>query len=463
MPLQIYNTLTRRKEPFETLEPGQVKMYVCGPTVYAQAHIGHGMSALVFDIIRRYLAYRGYDVRHVQNFTDVDDKIINRANAEGVDSRQLAQQYIDEFLAHIQELRILPATSYPRATETMPRIIEMIGILIDRNAAYEVEGDVYFRVRNDPDYGKLSGRKVDDMRSGSRIAPDERKEDPLDFALWKAAKPGEPSWPSPWSDGRPGWHIECSAMNMREFGPSIDIHGGGNDLIFPHHENEIAQSESATGEPFSRYWIHNGMVQLHGEKMSKSLGNLVTIQEFLQKYDADVLRMLVLSSSYRAPLTYNDDVVADMERKLDRLRGALRPATGSNLAPNVELDQAASDARTAFESAMDDDFNSAGALGGLFELVRAINAARDSGVAGASFDAAQAMLRELAGVLGLALVEAGGSAGEVAPFVELLLRTRAELRTAKQWALADNLRQELATLGVVLEDTPSGTTWRWDR
>jgi cysteinyl-tRNA synthetase len=463
MPLQIYNTLTRRKEPFETLESGRVKLYVCGPTVYAQAHIGHGMSALVFDIIRRYLAYRGYDVQHVQNFTDVDDKIINRAHAESIDPHQLAQQYIDEFLAHIQDLRILPATSYPRATETMPQIIEMIGTLIDRDAAYEVDGDVYFRVRNDPDYGKLSGRKVDDMRSGARIALDERKDDPLDFALWKAAKPGEPSWPSPWSDGRPGWHIECSAMNLREFGPSIDIHGGGNDLIFPHHENEIAQSESATGEPFARYWIHNGMVQLRGEKMSKSLGNLVTIQEFLQTYDADVLRMLVLSSSYRAPLTYDDDVVADMERKLDRLRGGLRPSSGSNIAPNAGLDQATSDARTAFEAAMDDDFNSAGALGGLFDLVRAINAARDSGIAGASFDAAQSTLRELAGVLGLSLEQVHAVAGEAGPFVELLVRTRADLRAAKQWALADNLRKELATLGVLLEDTPTGTIWRWDR
>jgi cysteinyl-tRNA synthetase len=463
MSIEIYNTLTRRKEPFETIEPGVARMYVCGVTVYDQAHIGHGMSVLVFDMIRRYLQYRGYTVRHVQNFTDVDDKIINRANAEGRDPQALAQQYIDEFREDLVSLRVLPATSYPRATETMPQIIEMIGTLIDRDAAYEADGDVYFRVRSDPDYGKLSGRKVDDMRSGARIAPDERKEDPLDFALWKAAKPGEPSWPSPWSDGRPGWHIECSAMNLREFGPSIDIHGGGNDLIFPHHENEIAQSESATGERFARYWIHNGMVQLRGEKMSKSLGNLVTIEEFLKHHDADVLRLLVLSSSYRAPLTYDEDVVADMERKLDRLRGGLRPATGTAEVPDPALEATAASTRSAFEAAMDDDFNTAGALGALFELVRAINAARDAGSAGRSFETAQATLRELAAVLGLALEEPAASGGEATPFVDLLVKTRGELRAAKQYGLADQLRKQLAELGVVLEDTPTGTVWRWER
>lgn len=462
MSIEIYNTLTRRKEPFETIEPGLVRMYVCGVTVYDHAHIGHGMSVLVFDMIRRYLQYRGYNVQHVQNFTDVDDKIINRANAEGRDPQALAQQYIDEFQEHLRHLRVLPATSYPRATETMPQIIEMIGTLIDRDAAYEVDGDVYFRVRNDPDYGKLSGRKVDDMRSGARLEIDERKEDPLDFALWKAAKPGEPSWPSPWSDGRPGWHIECSAMNLREFGPSIDIHGGGNDLIFPHHENEIAQSESASGERFARYWMHNGMVQLRGEKMSKSLGNLVTIDQFLEKYDADVLRLLVLSSSYRAPLTYDEEVVADMERKLDRLRGGLRPATGTGDRPNAALETTAVSTRAAFEAAMDDDFNSAGALGALFELVRAINAARDAGTAGPSFEAAQTTLRDLAAVLGLTLEQAASSGGEATPFVDLLVKTRGELRAAKQYALADQLRKQLAELGVVLEDTPNGTVWRWE-
>jgi len=463
MSIEVYNTLTRRKEPFETIEPGRVRMYVCGPTVYDSAHIGHAMSAIVFDVIRRYLEYRGYEVRHVQNFTDVDDKIILRANAEGRDPQALAEGYIEEFLDHVQALNILPATTYPRATQTMERIIELIGALVDRGTAYEAGGDVYFRVRTFAQYGKLSGRKVDDMQSGARIALDERKEDPLDFALWKAAKPGEPAWPSPWSQGRPGWHIECSAMTLAELGERIDIHGGGNDLIFPHHENEIAQSESATGETFARYWIHNGMLQLRGEKMSKSLGNLVTIADFLAEHDKDVLRLLVLSSSYRAPLTYDDEVVADMRRKLDRLLGALRPATGDNAEPHQGLEHAAAEARRGFEAAMDDDFNSAGALGSLFELVRAINAGRDAGAAGSSFEAAQATLRELAGVLGLQLEPASRGATEATPFVDLLIRTRAQLRSAKQYALADQLRGELAALGVILEDTPSGTTWRWER
>ena len=343
----------------------------------------------------------------------------------------------------------------------MQQIIELIGALVDRETAYEAGGDVYFRVRSYRDYGKLSGRKVDDMRSGARIAPDERKEDPLDFALWKAAKPGEPAWPSPWSEGRPGWHIECSAMTLSELGPRIDIHGGGNDLVFPHHENEIAQSESATGERFARYWIHNGMLQLRGEKMSKSLGNLVTIADFLGENDPDVLRLLVLSSSYRAPLTYDDEVVADTRRKLDRLRGALRPASGSNAAPHEALATAASEARQGFEAAMDDDFNSAGALGSLFDLVRMINTARDAGVAGEPFAAAQATLRELAGVLGLTLATTS-KASEAGPFVDLLIKTRTQLRAAKQYSLADQLRADLASLGVVLEDTPAGTMWRWE-
>ncbi|CAA9294547.1 MAG: Cysteinyl-tRNA synthetase, partial [uncultured Chloroflexia bacterium] len=363
----------------------------------------HAMSAIVFDTIRRYLEYRGYTVRHVQNFTDVDDKIINRANAEGRDPTELAEHYIDEFLKHVADMNVLPAISYPRATRTMEQIVELIGTLIDRGSAYEADGDVYFRVRSDNDYGKLSGRKVDDMRSGARIAADERKEDPLDFALWKAAKPGEPAWPSPWSEGRPGWHIECSAMSFKELGTQIDIHGGGNDLVFPHHENEIAQSESASGDQFARYWIHNGMLQLRGEKMSKSLGNLVTIEDFLADHSSDVLRLLVLSSSYRAPLTYDEDVVADIERKLARLRSGLRPAVGTRTEHDATLEQAVRDAQAGFESAMDDDFNTAGALGALFDLVRAINTARDAGLAGPPFEAAQAKLRELTSILGLTL------------------------------------------------------------
>ena len=338
MTIQIYNTLTRTKQPLETIEPGVVRMYVCGVTVYDNAHIGHAMSALVFDIIRRYLEYRGYEVRHVVNFTDVDDKIINRANALGRDPKELAELYVAEFFEELKALNILPAKAYPRATETMPEIIRFIADLIENDHAYAAGGDVYFRVASDPNYGKLSGRNLQDMLAGTRFEVDERKENAADFALWKAAKPGEPFWPSPWSDGRPGWHIECSAMNLKELGRQIDIHGGGNDLVFPHHENEIAQTESLTGEEFARFWVHNGMLQIHTriadgtikyEKMSKSLGNVVNISDFLREHDADVLRLIVLSSYYRSPLLYGTEIVADQERKLARLRSALEPASGT--------------------------------------------------------------------------------------------------------------------------------------
>ena len=299
MALKVFNTLSHQKEVFETLEPGAVRMYVCGPTVYSKAHIGHAMSALVFDLIRRYLLFRGYNVRHVMNYTDVDDKIIRRANEMKVEPIKLAEQYIDEFMVHLKELNVLPATVYPRATQEIGQIIQMIKDLGENGYAYQVDGDMYFRVARDADYGQLSGRKIEDMQSGSRIEVDERKENPMDFALWKSAKPGEPAWESPWGPGRPGWHIECSAMNLHHLGEQIDIHGGGNDLVFPHHENEIAQTESITGKQFARYWIHNGMMQLAGEKMSKSLGNLITIEQFLSEHEADVLRLMIINSSYQ--------------------------------------------------------------------------------------------------------------------------------------------------------------------
>ncbi len=465
MPLMIYNTLTRRKEEFKPLEDKIVRMYVCGPTVYDKAHVGHAMSAIVFDVIRRYLEYKGYRVAHAMNFTDIDDKIINRARQLGEDPMRLAERYVNEFMDHIQALNLLPATVYPRATREIPQIIEVIQGLIDKGYAYQADGDVYFRVRKDEDYGKLSHRNVDEMRSGARIAPDERKDDPLDFALWKRAKPGEPAWDSPWGPGRPGWHIECSAMNLHHLGIQIDIHGGGNDLIFPHHENEIAQSESYTGQPFARYWVHNGMVQLAGEKMSKSLGNLVTIEEFLARHEADVLRLIVLGSHYRGPLTFNDEVVEQGERALERLRSALRPGIGHRVegAQADALAEQVTRARERFETAMDDDFNTAGALAALFELVRAINTARDAGVGGSPFAQAQDALRELAGVLGLRLTEPADKAGSkgVAPFINLLVDIRWRLRQAKQWQLADAIRDGLAELGVALEDGPQGTTWRF--
>lgn len=463
MALMVYSTLTRRKERFETLEPGKVRMYVCGPTVYDKAHVGHAMSSIVFDVIRRYLEYRGYAVRHVMNYTDVEDKIIARAKALGVDPMQLAEGYIAEYDQHLHDLNVLPATVYPRASQEIEAILEMVRGLIEKGYAYAVDGDVYFRVGRDGDYGRLSGRRREEMLSGTRLEVDARKESAADFALWKAARPGEPAWDSPWGPGRPGWHIECSAMILHHLGDQIDIHGGGNDLIFPHHENEIAQSESLTGKPFARYWIHNGMLQLGVEKMSKSLGNVVTVEAFLREHEGDALRMIILNSSYRSPLTFTDAVVKQAERALERLRGALRPASPSGEpVPAVEHELAAQAeaTRRGFEQAMDDDFNTPGALSHLFELVRAINQVRDAGASAAALGAAQAVLRELAGVLGLRLEVEPRAARQAAPFIDLLVEIREELRQAKQWALADRIRQRLQEMGVVLEDGRSGTHWR---
>lgn len=466
MSLKIFNTLTRKKEPFETLEPGKVKMYVCGPTVYSKAHVGHAMSALVFDMIRRYLIYRGYDVKHVMNFTDVDDKIIQRAAQQGVDPFVLAEGYILEFQQNLRDLNIMPATIQPRATQEIAQIISMVQGLIDRGYAYPVDGDVYFRVQRDEDYGKLSGRKVDDMQAGARIDVDVRKENPMDFALWKAAKPGEPYWDSPWGQGRPGWHIECSAMNLHHLGEQIDIHGGGNDLIFPHHENEIAQTESLTGEQFARYWVHNGMLQLGGEKMSKSLGNLITIEDFLSKHSGDVMRITVLNSAFRNPLTFNDEVIAQSEKALDRFRSALRPALpnapGASAASLETLQKEMEEAKAGFIEAMDDDFNSAGAMGNLFELVRVINQVRADGATQAEIKPAQDLLQELTGVLGLTLQETAQSVQAADPFISLLVDVRFELRKQKLWAMSDLIRDRLTALGVSLEDSKEGTTWKYN-
>jgi cysteinyl-tRNA synthetase len=466
MTLRIYNTLTRERESFTPLEEGKVRMYVCGPTVYADAHIGHAMSAVVFDMIRRYLSYAGYQVHYVSNFTDVDDKIINRANDLGQDPIKLAEHYTRKYLTHLADLNVLPADHYPKVSEEIDEIVEVIQGLVAKKFAYEADGSVYFRVAQDEDYGKLSGRSQKDALSGTRVAADERKENEADFALWKGAKPGEPAWDSPWGPGRPGWHIECSAMCLHHLGQTIDIHGGGNDLIFPHHENEIAQSESLTGQPFSRYWMHHGMLQLSGEKMSKSLGNLISIDEFLDNHSPDALRLLIFSGHYRKPVVYNDETIASAERSLARLRGALRPATGQiSTGDNAErLREATEEARVTFRRAMDDDFNTASALAVLFELVRAINTARSAGVSGPFFQAAQRTFRELAGVLGLTLAEEGAVAGSnvaAKPFVDLLIQVRGDLREAKQWALADKVRDGLKELGVVLEDTPQGTNWRF--
>ena len=467
MSLRIYNTLTRQKELFEPVEAGKVRMYVCGPTVYADAHIGHAMSAIVFDMIRRYLMYKGYDVYYVTNITDVDDKIINRANQVGEDPFELANRYAEKYLQHLADLNVMPADEYPRVTNEIGTIIEVIQGLGEAGYAYEVDGSVYFRVEKDDDYGKLSGRRQDEALAGTRVATDERKENVADFALWKAAKPGEPAWDSPWGRGRPGWHIECSAMCLHHLGETIDIHGGGNDLIFPHHENEIAQSESLTGKPFANYWMHNGMLQLGGEKMSKSLGNLITIDEFLRDHPADALRLLVFSGHYRKPVVYNDETIGSAERSLARLRTALRPATGSKTVGEEAdaLREATENARIAFIEAMDDDFNTSSGLAALFELVRAINSARAAGVGGPFFEAAQRTFREMAGVLGLTLTEETATAGvQIAakPFIDLLVQVRSDLRAQKQWALADKIRNDLAELSIVLEDGPDGTEWRYE-
>lgn len=467
MGLRLYNTLTRTKEEFVPLEPGKVRMYVCGPTVYADAHVGHAMAAIVFDMVRRYLMYRGFEVRYATNFTDVDDKIIRRANEQGVDPIELAQHYADEYLRHLEDLNVLPADVYPRVSSEMPQIIRFIQELGEAGYAYQINGDVYFRVTRDDDYGKLSRRSLEEAVSGTRVAEDERKEHVADFALWKSAKPGEPAWDSPWGPGRPGWHIECSAMCLHHLGETIDIHGGGNDLIFPHHENEIAQSESLTGKPLARYWMHNGMVVLQGEKMSKSLGNLITIDEFLSEHSPDVLRIMIFSGHYRKPVVFSDETLANAERSLARLRSGLRPATGSQTTGEAAdtLREATEHAREAFMAAMDDDFNTSSALAALFELVRAINTARDAGVSGPFYQAAQRTLRELTGVLGLTLEghvsdqAANGVAAK--PFIDLLVNVRNDLRQAKQWALADRIRDGLQELDVVLEDSATGTTWRF--
>ena len=455
--LRITNTLSGEKEPFAPLDPSRVTMYVCGPTVYADAHIGHAMSYIVFDVVRRYLEYQGYAVNHAQNFTDVDDKIIRRAQQEGAPWDAIAARYADDFLEDMRALNVQPAHNYPRASEVIPEIVEDIAGLIERGHAYPLEGDVYFRVLSDPDYGKLSGRGLGDMQAGARVEVDERKEHPMDFALWKGAKPGEPSWPSPWGLGRPGWHIECTTMAVRTFGPQLDIHGGGADLIFPHHENEIAQSESLTGcAPFARYWMHNGRLRLHGEEMSKSTGNVISIREVVDRYGADAYRWFVLSSHYRRPPSYSEEAVASAARSVRRI--ALAASVPS--APLREGRPEYLGHRAAFEAAMDDDFNTAQALAVLSDLAKEVN--RLSPDSPDRVVAAR-LLRELTGVLGFALEAEDEATTDAAPFVELLVQVRSELRAAKQWALSDRVRDGLIELGVELKDSPDGTTWRIER
>jgi cysteinyl-tRNA synthetase len=444
--------MSRRLEEFRPAGD-EVKMYVCGVTPYDHAHLGHAMSYIIFDVLRRYLEFRGFRVKHVQNYTDIDDRIINRANLLGQPFDQLAARYIDEYEQEIHDLNIVPAHIFPRATEEIPTIIEMTEGLIEKGHAYRANGDVYFRVRSKSDYGKLSGRDVDALMAGARVEPGERKEDPADFALWKGAKEGEPAWDSPWGPGRPGWHIECSAMSYRYLGATLDIHGGGQDLIFPHHENEIAQSESYSGkEPFVRYWLHNGWLMFSEEKMSKSLGNIITIGQGLETYGPDGLRLFVLTSHYRAPLSYSEEALESGRRAAERLRLAATLAGGEGPPSDIEVESY----RQRFIEAMDDDLNTPAGLAPLFDLAREINRARDEG---RGVEEAQKTLQELAGVLGLMLREPDAAIG-APPFIELLVSLRNELRAAKQFELADRVRSGLSELGITLEDGPEGTRWR---
>lgn len=453
--MKIYNTLSAQKEEFKPLG-SEVKMYVCGINPYADSHIGHAMSYVIFDVVRRYLEFRGYKVRHVENVTDIEDNIIARANKAGIPVRELTDKYTIRYFEDMAALNILKPHFTPRATETIPEIIGTTHGLIDKGYAYEVNGDVYFRVTKMPDYGKLSHRTLDSMMAGARVEPGEAKEHPMDFVLWKAAKPGEPSWDSPWGKGRPGWHIECSAMSMKFLGEQLDIHGGGQDLIFPHHENEIAQSECFTGKkPFVRHWMHNGLMQMGAEKMSKSLGNLITIREALQKYSSDGIRLFILSSYYRSPLTYSEEAIEAAERGAERLRQPLAsPAkTGGEKI-------AAAPFRQRFIEAMDNDFGTAQAIAALFDLAREINRGNESGK---DTSEARAILQELGGVLGLTLKEPERAFSDAGPFIELLIATRKRLREAKQFQLADEIRSKLTEMGVVLEDTPQGTVWKRKR
>ena len=448
--MKLYNTLSGKLEEF-TPSGDVVKMYVCGITPYAPCHLGHAMSYVIFDVLRRYLEYLGHNVQHVQNFTDIDDKIIRRSQEEQVSPDELADRHIAEYMESMDALNVKRAAVYPRATQEIPRIIEVTGSLIDKGYAYAADGDVYFRVTKSPEYGKLSHRTLDGMIAGARVEVDPSKENPMDFVLWKGAKPGEPAWESPWGPGRPGWHIECTAMSLSYLGDTLDIHGGGQDLVFPHHENETAQSEAYTGKgPFARYWVHNGLLHMGHDKMSKSLGNLVSLQEGLKRYSADTLRIFFLSSHYRSPLTYNDTGLPST----DRLRNALRQGTDE---AGESLD--ADPFKTRFLDAMDADLNTPQALAALFDLARAINRGMESGT---DVGRAQDTLRSLGGILGLTFQQPSDTRREDgSPFVDLLVEVRTRLRAAKQYELADEIRSRLTELGVVLEDTPGGSGWTY--
>ena len=461
--MKIFNTMTRRKEEFVPLDKNEVKIYACGPTVYNYIHIGNARPLCVFDVLRRYLEYRGYNVRFVQNFTDVDDKIIKRANEEGLSFEEVSKKYIKEFWTDAHGLNFKDATVHPKATENIDEIINIIKTLEEKGYAYAVDGDVYYRTLKFKDYGKLSHQPIEDLQSGARIAIGEKKENPLDFALWKAAKEGEPYWDSPWGKGRPGWHIECSAMNKRYLGDSIDIHCGGKDLVFPHHENEIAQSEAANDAPFAKYWMHNGYINVDNVKMSKSLGNFKTVREIANVYGYEVIRYFLISSHYRSPINYSIDIIEQCQSALDRLytcRESLDFAiknAKSDIADNEEILKLIASAKDEFIKAMDDDLNTADGIAAVFNLVSTINTEIiNKEVSLNVCKKAAEMFDELTGVLGLLY---NRKSNDIDDDIEKLIEQRQTARANKDWATADKIRDELKAKGIILKDTPQGVTW----
>ena len=467
--MKLFNTMTMRKEEFVPLEEGKVKMYACGPTVYNYIHVGNARPIIMFDVLRRYLEYRGYDVTFVQIFTDVDDKIINRANEEGISSAEVAEKYIAEYYADARGLGVREATVHPRATDNIQGIIDIVSTLIEKGYAYEVNGDVYYRTLKFADYGKLSHQPLEELQAGARIDVADVKENPMDFALWKAAKPGEPYWESPWGRGRPGWHIECSAMSMRYLGKTLDIHCGGQDLTFPHHENEIAQSEAANGCEFVRYWVHNGFISIDNKKMSKSLGNFFTVREAAEAYGYPTIRMFMLMSHYRSPLNYSGEILMQakaaherVETAMENLRFLTKNAPeGDRTAEQQAFVDSLPRYRERFIEAMEDDFNTADAIAVIFELVREANAitAADRKPVRAVAQAALAMLEELNGVVGIVYGTENDDADLTAK-VEALIEARAQAKKEKNYAEADRIRDELKDMGIAIMDTKQGVQWK---
>ena len=478
MSLKVYNTLTRQKEVFTPLVEGQVGIYVCGVTPYNHPHIGNARPFVTWDVIRRYFQKKGYKVKYIQNFTDVDDKIIRTANAEGVKWSDISNRYITSYFEVMDKLNVKRADNYPTVSEHMDDIIKIIETLITKEFAYVVDGDVYYSVNKFEHYGKLSGRNLEDMKAGARVDIDERKQHPMDFALWKSAKPGEPSWKSPWGEGRPGWHIECSAMSLKYLGESFDFHGGGSDLIFPHHENEIAQSEACTGcDTFVRYWLHNGFITVNEEKMSKSLDNFFLVKDILEEYNAEVLRYFIIETHYRSPLDFSDERLNEAGRSLERLKTALlncqelsKQQGGAQSEISSNLKEFATKAESEFDKAMDDDFNTALALASMFALAKEINVyytAVNSGKISHDIEAyeiARNTYYIMAEVLGILVNEREGKVDGSAKLVEdlmaLIINLRQTARSSKDWGTADKIRDELGAIGITLEDSPSGVRWK---